>query len=81
MPPDAHKRAATRKLREDIKDGKIDRSIFTAEQFAQIEGGRKKIDGYTWHHHQDTGRMQLVSRDLHNWIKHLGGNALWGMKK
>lgn len=34
----------------------------------------------TWHHHQDTGRMQLVDRLEHNAFPggHLGGMRLWG---
>ncbi len=34
--------------------------------------------GFTWHHHQDVGRMQLIDRDFHRWVRHLGGNSLWG---
>lgn len=36
--------------------------------------------GLTWHHHQDTGRMQLVDRVEHNHFSggHTGGMALWG---
>ncbi|WP_457649304.1 HNH endonuclease [Profundibacter sp.] len=31
--------------------------------------------GYTWHHHQELGIMQLVPSDIHNVIKHIGGVA------
>jgi len=30
----------------------------------------------TWHHHQDSGRMQLIPSDIHNNINHVGGNAM-----
>ena len=33
--------------------------------------------GYTWHHHQDTGRMQLVESDIHGDTGHTGGFSLW----
>ncbi len=33
--------------------------------------------GYTWHHHQDSGRMQLVPTDLHARTAHTGGASLW----
>ncbi|MFU2054527.1 HNH endonuclease [Gallibacterium anatis] len=23
------------------------------------------MPGFTWHHHQDTGRMQLIDSDIH----------------
>jgi len=29
--------------------------------------------GYTWHHHQDTGLMQLVKRTVHDKTGHTGG--------
>ncbi|MEM9056266.1 MAG: HNH endonuclease [Pseudomonadota bacterium] len=34
----------------------------------------------TWHHHQDTGRIQLVDRAEHNLFRggHVGGMAIWG---
>ncbi|HSP79831.1 MAG TPA: HNH endonuclease [Myxococcaceae bacterium] len=35
--------------------------------------------GYTWHHHQDVGRMQLVSFEAHRMATpHTGGMAIWG---
>jgi hypothetical protein len=36
--------------------------------------------GFTWHHHQDSGRMQLVSSSEHFHFPggHTGGMALWG---
>lgn len=35
---------------------------------------------FTWHHHQDTGRMQLVDAAEHGLLPgaHLGGMRLWG---
>ena len=35
-------------------------------------------DGYTWHHHQDTGRMQLVPDGTHGDYPHTGGASIWG---
>lgn len=34
-------------------------------------------EGYTWHHHQETGRMQLVESDIHRQTGHTGGFSLW----
>ncbi len=31
----------------------------------QAAGYKSTPKGYTWHHHQDKGRMQLVERDIH----------------
>lgn len=34
--------------------------------------------GYTWHHHKDRGRLQLIDRDVHAAFPHVGGEAIWG---
>jgi filamentous hemagglutinin len=44
-----------------------------------IEMGARKIDGYTWHHHQDNGRMQLIPEMVHKKTGHIGGEAIGGM--
>lgn len=36
---------------------------------------------YTWHHHQDTGRMQLVEFGVHNATNHKGGRTTWAQGK
>ncbi|RDE94369.1 HNH endonuclease, partial [Aggregatibacter aphrophilus] len=46
---------------------------FNAEQIAAIKAGKEKIPGFTWHHHQDTGRMQLIDQDIHKKTGHIGG--------
>jgi hypothetical protein len=40
-------------------------------------GLSKTPDGYTWHHHQDYGRMQLVPEEIHRVTGHTGGFSLW----
>lgn len=35
---------------------------------------------YTWHHHQNRGKMQLVLRELHSSVEHIGGYSIWGPK-
>ncbi|MFV0458755.1 MAG: polymorphic toxin-type HINT domain-containing protein, partial [Actinomycetales bacterium] len=32
--------------------------------------------GYTWHHHQDTGLMQLIRADIHRTTGHTGGFSM-----
>ncbi|HEX5750312.1 MAG TPA: HNH endonuclease [Archangium sp.] len=35
--------------------------------------------GHTWHHHQDVGRMQLITRSAHDLaMPHTGGMSIWG---
>lgn len=72
----AHYKAATEQLKLAIKRGEVPRSQFRPAQLRDIESGGARIRGYSWHHHQDVGRMQLVPRDLHNEVGHVGG-SLW----
>lgn len=65
--------ASTKELGRLIDAGKISTSNFTPAQLAQIRRGVPNIDGLTWHHHQDIGRMQLVPRETHRNVKHVGG--------
>jgi hypothetical protein len=76
-----HKRMATRQLRSDIETGIINRNMFTEKQLAQIKDGFESIEDYTWHHHQEVGRMQLIQRQIHKDAGHVGGDKLWGMQK
>jgi hypothetical protein len=50
---------------------------FTAEQLEQIENGDTP-DGYTWHHSEEIGKMQLVDSDIHAQTGHTGGKSIWG---
>jgi hypothetical protein len=70
-------RAATRQLRGLIDSGKIRAGQFTESQLRAIRGGKAQIPDLTWHHHQHLGRMQLVSRDIHVQVGHIGGFQMW----
>jgi len=39
---------------------------------------QKSPPGLTWHHHQETGKMQLVQTKLHQRFAHIGGMEIWG---
>ena len=68
---------ASKTLYNDImKDSNL-RSRFTDAEIAIFkEGGVPKT--YTWHHHQDAGKMQLVNRKIHRQTGHIGGFSIWG---
>ena len=34
--------------------------------------------GYTWHHYEQPGQLQLVSSDVHDQTAHTGGRFIWG---
>ncbi|HDR5349735.1 TPA: HNH endonuclease [Bacillus thuringiensis] len=59
-----------------LKDPKL-ASKFTEKEIEMFKSG-KKPKTYTWHHHQDTGRMQLVDAKLHKQTGHTGGYKIWG---
>ncbi|KEO84483.1 HNH endonuclease [Tumebacillus flagellatus] len=75
---DYHFANATKQVSVAIQNGSLDRSLFTDKQLSDIEKGLKKIEGYTWHHHQVEGKLQLVPTEIHFPTKHTGGRAIWG---
>jgi hypothetical protein len=79
--PDLHFRAANKRLYEAIQaDSGLARQLgLSAEEVASLPTSRKPPSGYSWHHHQDVGRMQLVTDSAHDLGKpHTGGMAIWG---
>ena len=50
---------------------------FHPEQLEQLRRGQTP-DGYTWHHHQSKGKLELVDKEIHNQTGHTGGKAIWG---
>ena len=51
---------------------------FTQQQLADIEAGKPKITGLTWHHHEDGVRLQLVDTEIHAKTGHDGGRRNTG---
>ena len=48
------------------------------EAAANLEAGYDATPaGYTWHHHQEMGRMQLVESKVHNSTGHTGGYSIY----
>ena len=50
---------------------------FTEDQLEQIKNGDTP-DGYTWHHNEEKGKMQLVDSETHARTGHTGGRSIWG---
>ncbi|MCY8271265.1 HNH endonuclease [Bacillus sonorensis] len=50
---------------------------FNSKQRGDIIMGRTPR-GYVWHHHQNTGRLQLVNKEIHKKTGHTGGKSIWG---
>ncbi|MGP3591073.1 HNH endonuclease [Vagococcus sp. WN89Y] len=46
-----------------------------ADKAAGYSRANPRPAAYTWHHHQDSGYMQLIPTDIHAAVKHTGGIA------
>ncbi|HGO5857513.1 TPA: HNH endonuclease, partial [Mannheimia haemolytica] len=66
---------ATKQLYKDLGEDGL-KKLFNQKQINAIKNGDKKIPGFTWHHHQDTGRMQLVPEWQHSKTGHIGGDYI-----
>ena len=79
--PELHIKAANQKLFDTIKaDPDLAKVLkLSQEQINRLLSVNRAPDGYTWHHHQDVGRMQLVEQGSHLLSRpHTGGMAVWG---
>ena len=52
---------------------------FSRKEIKALSQG-KTPDKYTWHHHQDAGKLQLVDQTIHEKTSHNGGYSIWGGK-
>jgi hypothetical protein len=69
---------ASRQLREKLERRPTLESIFSLEQLEAIKKGWPRIQGLTWHHHEDGMTLQLVDRDIHARTGHSGGRETSG---
>jgi RHS repeat-associated protein len=81
---DGHIRESNRRLGSELREDPSlqDRLGLTDEQAGHLTREPPSSDpppDMTWHHHQDTGRMQLVDREEHQrGCPHTGGMSIWG---
>lgn len=66
-----------KQLKNAVESDPALREKFTPEQVEQILNGDTP-DGYTWHHHEDIGKMQLIDSVAHAKTGHTGGRSIWG---
>ena len=64
-------------LKEKVQNDPEFAKQFNDEQLEQIENSDTP-DGYTWHHNEEPGKMQLISTEDHQNNRHTGGKAVWG---
>lgn len=67
------------KLKEAVdKDPELAKQ-FSEKQLEQIHDPKATtVSGYTWHHNEETGKMELVKSDVHGKTAHTGGKSIWG---
>jgi hypothetical protein len=82
--PGEHFKEANKALREElINNPDLAKEMGLTEQqtawFMKDPAVQKPPKGLTWHHHQDTERMQLVDEKIHSIFKpHTAGMSIWG---
>ena len=74
----ADMKAASRALWAEIEAGRVSRELFTREQLDDIELGKDRISGLSWHHdgillnRDGTGPMLLLDRQALKIFSHVG---------
>ncbi|KKH47871.1 HNH endonuclease [Methanosarcina sp. 1.H.A.2.2] len=68
---------ATLQLNDAIQKDPSLTKKFTEDQLQEIARGRTP-SGYTWHHNQEDGVLQLVDSNVHEKTGHTGGRTIWG---
>jgi hypothetical protein len=79
--PPAHFRAANANLHKALEKNPrlAERLGLSQEEVTNLQNSALPPSLYTWHHHQDVGRMQLVLKPIHRLSRpHTGGMAIWG---
>lgn len=85
LPEDLYTETDSKQFEEaqrQLKD-KYDSDPKFREQFSEraqydIENGNIPPYGYTWHHSEETGKMQLLDYETHQKTGHTGGKTIWG---
>jgi filamentous hemagglutinin len=69
---------ASRDMWEAIKSDDRAKSKFTKQQLNDMESGKEKIAGFTWHHNAQSSpsNMQLIPTPIHEAARHIGEAGL-----
>lgn len=68
-----------KKLREAVDSDPELASKFSERQLEQIhDTSETNVSGYTWHHNEETGKMEFVKTSDHGPSNHTGGKSIWG---
>ena len=64
-------------LKKAFDSETLDAKGFSGMQIDQISNGDKP-QGYTWHHNEEKGKMELIPTEIHSTTRHTGGRNIWG---
>lgn len=67
----------TKQLKEYLELHPEMQTNFSEQQLEQIMKGEPYIRGYSWHHNEIPGKMQMVETKIHAPSNHTGGNHIW----
>ncbi|MDR2832647.1 MAG: HNH endonuclease [Streptococcaceae bacterium] len=84
LPPDKYKSSdavqnaeSNKQLKNKVESDPEFAKKFSKEQLEQIKNGQTP-EGYTWHHNETPGKMELVDSKIHAQTGHTGGKEIWG---
>ena len=69
---------ATRQLKEQIRETPALAQKFSSKGLQDIMNEKDIIDGFTWHHNEAEGVLELVEREIHRLTSHIGDRNIWG---
>ncbi|MEE1132031.1 MAG: HNH endonuclease [Caryophanon sp.] len=75
----AHEKIANAQLYEAIQhDASLQDEFYLTDAEVVSLLNNDTPAGYTWHHHEQPGHLQLVDAQTHNDTAHTGGRFIWG---
>lgn len=77
---DVHFYQANKILYERLRKSATLKRKFNRRQISELKE-RQTPSGFTWHHHQERGRLDLVETKIHSKVPHKGGFSIWGKRK
>jgi DNase/tRNase domain of colicin-like bacteriocin len=59
-------------------DGSLAGELGLSQEDVQALSNGQTPEGFTWHHHEQPGVLQLVDEETHDQTGHTGGRSIWG---
>lgn len=76
---DVHFELANNTLYQAIQeDPSLVRELGLSNADVQVLANGETPEGFTWHHNEEPGKLQLVNEEIHEQTGHTGGRSIWG---